>query len=166
MQRSPLELYCCIPWIYLGFLFVGFMGIGWLMAAFDVPWVVWLITIFLIFYLCKTGVDGIALSSAWVVSFVSVGAVLKSWPTVWNSEIPYKAANLWATGLLGIWIGAIALVWLLANASSAMQPIVTRLGMQGQKTQHLLLALTWSALGLGWMIYSQLHSSLSPNAPR
>ncbi|MEM7773212.1 MAG: hypothetical protein AAF327_22235 [Cyanobacteria bacterium P01_A01_bin.37] len=158
VQRSPSDrIQAIFPWLHLCILIAGFIGIGWLLAAFHVPWFIWLITLFLVVYLGITGVDGIALGSAWVVSFVSAGAVIKAWPIVWGSDIPHKAAKLWAAVLLLCWVGAIALITLLATASSPMQVVLSAIGIKKQSPQSILITFVWIALGIGWIIYRQQH---------
>ncbi|MBD3880405.1 hypothetical protein IFO70_01405 [Phormidium tenue FACHB-886] len=135
-------------WIYLFILGLGYSSMGWLLAAFQVPGLVWLGTLGVTMYLAEVGIDAIALSSAWVAGVVSAGAVTKAWTPVWNGRLPYENAKLWAGGLLGLWGWAVVLVVLLAFASAWMQTI----GLRGRRAASGLVALTWLALGCGWLI--------------
>ncbi|MEB3210789.1 MAG: hypothetical protein VKL39_05520 [Leptolyngbyaceae bacterium] len=144
--------------LHLTCVALGLVGVGWLLAAFQVSWLIWGTTFGLALYLSMTGVDGLALSSAWVVGFVSVGAVIKAWPVVWGSEVPYKAAKFWALVFLLFWAGAIALIGLLATAIAPMKSLLNAIGLRQHHAKSILGALSWIALGVGWALYNQGHS--------
>lgn len=135
--------------LYLLILLLSCGGAGWLLAAFQVPWPIWLGTLAMMLHLIRSGTAAIPLSTGWVVSLMSLAAVLKSWTPAWDSRVPYEQAQLWAKGLLGIWCGAIALVVLLAQTSRPLKV----LGWSDRKDRWLLTLLVWGALGLGGWLY-------------
>jgi magnesium-transporting ATPase (P-type) len=134
-------------WLYLA-VWLGYVSAGWLLAAFEVPWWVWLGTEAIILHLIKAGAEAIAVASAWIVVVISVAAVVKAWTPVWDSRIPFEHAQLWAGGLLFIWFWALGLVLLLAFAHK-----LTRLNGFRTYRFKLLLLLTGAGLGTGWFVY-------------
>lgn len=139
----------CFPipyraWLYLVVLFLGYASAGWLLAAFQVPWPIWLGTVTITWYLTKVGPDAIAIASGWVVAIISIGAVEKAWAPVWSRQTPYQQAQLWASGLLLLWFWAVLLVLMLAFADRPLQ----QLGWLRQRVGGLL-GLMWLALALG-----------------
>ncbi|MEL6224369.1 MAG: hypothetical protein AAFR31_17170 [Cyanobacteria bacterium J06627_8] len=161
MQQLTLKKFSVIlPLLHLCLVTMGLIGVGWLLAAFQVSWVIWLITFSLAIYLATKGTDGIVLSSAWVVSFTSAGAVIKAWPVVWGTEIPDKAAKFWASVFLLFWAGAIALVGLLATAEPPMTIVLSVIGMKKRHSKSMLVALSSIALGSGWVLYAKGYSGI------
>lgn len=139
-------------WSYLALLLLGYGFAGWLLAAFQVAWFVWVGTLAMTLHLIRARSAAIALSSSWVAIVISIAAVTKAWAAVWDSRVPFQHAQLWAEGLLLIWLGAIGLVVLLAFADTAIQPF-------GLKQKRLGLYLTlaiWGALGIGKLLYQLL----------
>lgn len=112
---------------------------------FHVPWLVWIGTLLMTFHLIRIGEDAIALSTAWVIGIMSIGAIVKAWTPVWNSQLPHSNAQLWAVGLMLLWIWALILVFLLGAAKSVLR----RLGWTVVNWVHLLVGLIWTALGFG-----------------
>lgn len=138
--------------IYLLVLSLGYVSAGWLLAAFQVPGFVWIGTLGIVLYLTKAGADAIVVASAWVVGVISVGAVLKVWTPVWHSRLPYENAQLWAVGLLLIWLWAMMLVVLLAFAQIRMQTI----GFRFLRSSSGLVLWIWVALGCGGLLYKAI----------
>ncbi|MCU0524345.1 MAG: hypothetical protein MUF72_05925 [Elainella sp. Prado103] len=142
MKRSGALLYLLVLFLSCGLT-------GWLLAAFQVPWPIWLGTLAVMLHLIRSGTAAIPLSTGWVVILISLAAILKAWAPVWNSQVPYQQAQLWAKGLLGIWLGAIGLVVLLSQANRCF----TAWGGQSRRAKWMLVLLVWGALGLGGVLY-------------
>jgi hypothetical protein len=141
---------------YLAILLIGYGFAGWLLAAFQVAWPVWLGTLVATLNLIRSGPSAIVLSSSWVVGLMFVAAVAKAWTGVWNRYLPYEQAQLWAQALLLIWFGAIGLVVLLAF----VRPMLSRLGWRGRWATYGAIGVIWLALGMGSLIYQQLTFKL------
>lgn len=133
-------------WAYLLLLLLGYGSAGWLLAAFGVPWLVWVGTLGITGHLIKAETDAIVLANVWVVAIVMVGVVIKAWVPQWGSRVPFEQAQLWAIGLLLLWLWAMILVALLAVARKPLRSI-------GLKTAQRLIPLIWAALGCGGCIY-------------
>jgi len=126
---------------------------GWLLAAFQVPWIVWWITQACTVHLAISGPSAILLSNLWVIGLMLVCAAEQSWPQVWSPRIPTHHAQTWAMILIGLWGVAIALILLLAWLSH-------RLDGNGYRSRHRilwLLPLCWGGLGIGAWIYGQME---------
>lgn len=134
---------------YLIVLVLGYGLIGWLLAAFQATWPVWFGTLAVTLYLICSGPAAIALSQSWIVGIMTLAAVLKSWTPVWGSQVPFEQAQLWAKGLLLIWLAAISLAVLLGFASTILQPWK----LNPRLTRSSLVLLLWTALGLGGLAY-------------
>ncbi len=129
-------------------LLLGYGSAGWLLAVFHVPWLVWVGTLLMTFHLIRIGEDAIALSAAWVIGIMSIGAIVKAWTPVWNSQLPQSNAQLWAVGLMLLWIWALILVFLLGVAKTVLR----RSGWTIVNGVHLLVSLVWTALGVGGLL--------------
>ncbi|MGC9528631.1 MAG: hypothetical protein ACP5D7_24120 [Limnospira sp.] len=136
-------------WIYAIALFVGYTLAGWFLAAFEVPGFVWLGMFGITLHLAKAGTEAILVANAWVVSVMFVGAVLKTWPTVWLPDLPMRNAPLWAIILIGLWVLAIALVMGLAWGPRLLE----RFGLKGDRHFYFLLGIPASGFGLGYLIF-------------
>ena len=133
-------------------LFTGYLWVGWLMAAFEMPWFVWLGTLAVTLHLSMVGTRAIFLANTWLVGLMAAGAVFKSWPAIWDSTVPKTDGALWASGLLGIWTSSIVLILVLAFATKPLQS----LGITSVKVQQSIsISLTWMAIGLGSILYLQ-----------
>lgn len=137
-----------LAWAYLLLLLLGYLSLGWLLAAFQVCWFVWVGTLGVILHLITAKTDAIAIASAWVVAIVSIAAVVKAWTPLWDSRVPSEHAQLWAIGLLLIWLWAHILVLLLAFARKPMR----RLNIQPVQATQGLIVLIGVALVLGELI--------------
>jgi len=135
-----------VAWAYLIALLSGYVTIGWLLAAFQVSWLVWLTTLGVTLYLVNAGVDAIALANAWIVAVISAGAVAKSWAPIWDAQLPYKNAQAWAMGLLALWLWTVVLGVGLGFA----QPPMRSIGLGRSSTRMGLMGM---ALGSGGLIY-------------
>lgn len=136
-------------WLYLATLLFGYSVLGWLMAAFQVSWLVWLGTMAITLHLAHAGTDAIIIASTWVATIMSIGAVVKAWTPIWDSRMPWENAQLWAIGLLCIWMGSTLLTVLLAFAQHPLRSLHwnARFWTKG------LLVLTWGAMAGGWLFY-------------
>lgn len=150
MKRLPNRLFPNL-WMssYLLLLIFGYGFLGWLLAAFQAVWLIWLGTFAVILYLICSGTAAIAVSQSWIVSIMTLAAVLKSWTPVWGSQVPFEQAQLWAKGLLLIWLAAVSLAVLLGFASTILQPWK----LSPRLTRYGLILLLWAALGLGGLAY-------------
>lgn len=137
-------------WLYLTLLLLGFWATGWLLAAFQVSWLVWLGTLGITLHLVQAETEAIALASTWVVLIMFIAAAKKSWTPVWHSHLPFENARLWAQGLLLIWAGLTGLVVLLALA----KPHLRLLGLTHRQATTTLFILIWGALILGKLVYT------------
>lgn len=151
-MRHPVIAFL-YPSVYLAALLLSCSWLGWLLAAFQVPWPIWLGSLAVMLHLIKSGPAAIALAGGWVVGVMALAATRKSWAAVWGSHVPYQQAQLWAEGLLLIWLAATGLVLLLAFAGLALDP----LGWQNRYKIYSVTGLVWGAFGGGW-IYYQLSS--------
>jgi len=131
-------------------LLLGGCGLaGWLLAAFQVHWLMVIISLGIIAHLIVVGADAIVLANVWVIAMIFIAAVAKAWPPIWDSQVPVGNARLWAVGLLLVWMGAIALVVLLAFARQVIQ-------VKALSPSFLLrgtVLLSWLTTMLGYWIY-------------
>lgn len=146
MQRQSSVIF---TWSHLAALLLGYGFAGWLLAAFQVSWLVWLGTLGVTLHLIRVGASALTLATGWVVLVMVAAAVVKAWTAVWNSRIPFEQAQLWAQTLLLIWLGAIGLVVLLAFGRST----IGDLGVQGKRAFYSLVTLIWGALATGGLLY-------------
>nr|WP_317267875.1 hypothetical protein [Arthrospira sp. SH-MAG29] len=142
-------------WIYTIILFWGYTVAGWFLAAFEVPWLVWLITGAVILHLAKVGEEAIVLANAWLVLIMLIGTILKTWPTVWLPDLPFQNAPLWAMILMGLWAFSMVLIIALAWGRTILSPV----GLNGDRLSFILLGIPVVAMivgsaifRLGWMI--------------
>jgi Mg2+/Co2+ transporter CorB len=136
---------------YLTLLLLGYGLLGWLLAAFQVSWPIWLGSLGVTLHLIYAGTAAIALSASWVVIIMFLAAARKSWAAVWGSQVPYEQAQLWAEGLLLIWIGITGLILLLAVADA----VLAQVGCKGRVKHYSLTSSLWSAMA-GGAIYYQI----------
>jgi hypothetical protein len=141
-----------IAWTHLAALLLGYSFAGWLLAAFQVSWLIWLGTLGTTLHLIRAQASAIALAASWVVLIMVAAAVVKAWAAAWDSRVPFEQAQLWAQGLLLIWLGAMGLVVLLAFA----RPRIAQLGMRGPSAGYSLTILIWGALAAGGLLYQTL----------
>lgn len=130
--------------LHLITLLLGYLSLGWLLAAFQVPLIVWLVTLGITLHLIKSEVDALALANIWVVAIVTVGVLFKAWLPIWGDF----QVRPWAIGLMVLWLWATVLVLLLAFAQKPLRSI----GFTAKQAFQVLIIATWTALGLGWLI--------------
>ncbi len=136
--------------IHLVLVFVGLMGMGWLLSAYAAPWLVWLGSGAVILYLSWIGPDAIALSLIWVIAVVWGAIISKVWPAVWPEIMFGTPAQTWSLISLLIWIFAVFLILLLAFAQQKLCSI----GYSRRFAFYTLLFTSGLALGLGRLIFN------------
>lgn len=107
--------------LHLLLLLVGYTIFGWLLAAFNAPLWIWLGTILVIIHLAKSGIEALLIANGWIVFIMFLVTVLKPWPQIWPSHIPYKEITVWATTIMLLWLLAILLVVELAFTHRRMK---------------------------------------------
>jgi hypothetical protein len=107
--------------LHLFLLLIGYMIAGWLLAAFNAPLWVWWGTTLVIIHLAKSGVEALLIANGWIVFIMFLVTVLKPWPQIWPSHIPYKEITVWATTIMLLWLLAILLVVELALTHQKMK---------------------------------------------
>lgn len=122
-----------IAWGYLFGLLMAYMAVGWVLAAYAAPLLMWVWTVVLIAYVAWADKGAIAGAMLWVVSVVWIAAYTTATPLLMNWKGP-----TWAISLVGVWIFAIGVVLLLAFA----QPVIQALSWSRKKTFYHLLMLT------------------------
>lgn len=140
-------------WGYLLGLLVAYTSVGWVLAAYVAPPLMWIWTVFLIAYIAWAGTGAIAVAMLWVVSVVWIAAYTTATPLFMNWKGP-----TWAISLVGVWIFAIGVVLMLAFA----RPAVQALGWSRRGTCYRLLMITGAGLIIGRFLY--LGSMLAPQS--
>ncbi|MFO7029471.1 hypothetical protein B9T07_05280 [Limnospira fusiformis CCALA 023] len=136
-------------WVYTITLFLGYTVAGWFLAAFEVPWLVWLITGAVLLYLAKVGEEAIVLANAWLVLIMFIGTILKTWPTVWLPDLPFQNAPLWAMILMGLWAFSMVLIIALAWGRTILSPV----GLNSDRLSFILLGIPLVAMIVGSVIF-------------
>jgi hypothetical protein len=139
-------------WTYLILLGLGYLGLGWLLAAYKVSWLIWLGTLLMTIHLSIAETGAIFLANLWLVFVVSLGIILNS--KISLHFLPFNRAQIWALTLLIIWFFSISLIFMLAFAP----PKFKNLGLSWLKkvqkyNAHILIAVTWIAMRIGYVIY-------------
>jgi hypothetical protein len=130
---------------YLTVLFLGYIVEGYLLAAYDVNQLILLGNYFVALRLAQTGSSSISLAIAWLSVWIWGGVF------VWAKPIIIGAVNaqIVALFLLGCWIIAMGLTFLLAFAKAR----IYKLGMNKHNSIYGLIILVWGAMTIGWHIY-------------
>lgn len=131
-------------WAYLFGLLIAYMAVGWVLAAYAAPVLMWIWTVLLIAYIAWAGPGAIAGAMLWVVSVVWIAAYTTATPLLMNWK-----GSTWAISLVGVWIFAIGVVLMLAFAQSAIQA----LGWSRRGTFYRLLMITGTGLVIGRVLY-------------
>ncbi|NJK30217.1 MAG: hypothetical protein HC851_11485 [Acaryochloris sp. RU_4_1] len=103
---------------YLLGLLVAYTAVGWILAAYATPALMWMWTLALMVYVAWAGAGAIAASMLWVVSVVWIAAYTSATPLHVNWQ-----GSTWAISLLGVWLFAISVVLMLAFAHPALQSL-------------------------------------------
>lgn len=156
-------LYC----LHLLVLSVGFVAVGWFLAAIQAKVLIWLSLVSLVIYLVNTQKGGLVLAHGWLAMLISLSTVTRIWPSVWPSHIPYDKPRLWALIVLIIWAVAAFLIHLLASLPQLTQrelnnrPVLFLNTVSPQSLAYppilittTLIALVGSAIAVGAVTYT------------
>jgi hypothetical protein len=147
-----MKLFFRSSWTYLILLCLGYLGLGWLLAAYKVSWLIWLGTLLIIIHLSIAESGAIFLANLWLVLVISLGIVLNS--KISLHFLPFHRAQIWALTLLIVWFFSISLIFMLAFASAKLKNLsLGRLNKFHKYNAYILVAVTWIAMRLGYLIY-------------
>lgn len=110
-----------LPKLSLFSLGLGYLGLGWLLAAFNAPFWIWCGTLLLILYLAKSGIEAVFIANLWIVIVMFFVTIFKPWPEIWPSQIPKHEIAIWATTVMILWLFWIILTVNLAFAHQRMK---------------------------------------------
>lgn len=110
--------FCCA---YLLLMFFGYLGLGWLFAAYKVSSLVWLGTFVVILHLSFTGSGGIFLANIWLILMIALGIILCT--QIKANFLNFNHAPIWAFTLLFVWFLSIILIVMLAFAAKPIKII-------------------------------------------
>jgi hypothetical protein len=130
---------------YLIVLWLGYVAIGWLLAVYDVPALIWVGTLAATMHLAWAGTAAIAMGMVWVVTLISMAAFVYAIPAYLRSQ----DGQDWAMSLFKLWGRGIIFVLMLGFANRFLAPWQ----LKRSHSFWILVGLTWSALGLGAIIY-------------
>ncbi|WP_299488076.1 hypothetical protein [Acaryochloris sp. IP29b_bin.137] len=129
---------------YLFGLLMTYMAVGWVLAAYAAPLLMWVWAFLLIAYVAWAGTGAIAVAMLWVVSVVWIAAYTSATPLLMNWKGP-----TWAISLVGVWIFAIGAVLMLAFAQMAIRT----LGWPRPGIFYRLLMITGAGMLMGRLLY-------------
>ncbi|MCW6038722.1 hypothetical protein K4A83_20955 [Spirulina subsalsa FACHB-351] len=137
---------------YLITLWLGYIAIGWLLAAWRAsPWIIGLSGV-MVLYLGKAGMGGLVLVNMWVLILMAWSAAFKVWFSgVFLPYVPQYSGPLWASFLLLLWTITLLLVLGLAQGK---KPLIL-LGVSPRFIPYALGLGGLSALIIGQIIYHQ-----------
>jgi hypothetical protein len=139
-------------WIYLILLCLGYLGLGWILAAYKVSWLIWIGTLLITIHLSIAKAGAIFLANLWLVFVISLGIILNSKISLYF--LPFDRAQIWALTLLIIWFFSISLIFMLAFAPSNFNKLGLSWLEKVQKyNAYILIAVTWIAMRIGYLIY-------------
>jgi hypothetical protein len=139
-------------WAYLFLLCLGYIGAGWLLAAYQVSWLIWLGTLLAIVHLSIAETGAIVLANTWLVLIILLGIFFNT--KISLNFLPLYKAQIWAIGLLVVWIFAILLILMLAFAQTPLKTLdLGRIGKSQKRISYFLIFVTWIAIKLGYLIY-------------
>ena len=139
LPNIPYKAIC-----YLIVLLVGYMVIGYLLAAYAVNQFFLVVNHLVTLRLSQTGTSAITLAIAWISMWIW-GAVF-----VWAKPFALGAINpqIVALLLLSCWTIAIGVIFLLAFAHEKMY----KLGLNKHQTIYGLTIIVWGAMTFGWHV--------------
>jgi hypothetical protein len=139
-------------WTYLILLCLGYIGLGWLLAAYKVSWLIWLGTLLITIHLSIAETGAIFLANLWLVLVISLGIILNS--KISLHFLPFDRAQIWALTLLIIWFFSISLIFMLALAPAKLKKMSLGWLKKFQKyNAYILVTVTWIAMRIGYLIY-------------
>ncbi|MBD2176732.1 hypothetical protein H6F42_07370 [Pseudanabaena sp. FACHB-1998] len=136
--------------IYLIILFLGYVIGGYLLAVYNVNYLLLLGTFLVTLRLAQTGSSSIALAIAWISLWFWGSAFVWAKPIVLGDISAQNVAFL----LLLCWALSVGIIFLLAFANKRMY----KLGLDHQKSTYGLLIIVWGAIVIGWNIYQRIIS--------
>ncbi|MEB3279936.1 MAG: hypothetical protein VKK42_13565 [Lyngbya sp.] len=136
-------------WFDFFTLLLSYTCVGWIFTAFGASKLVWLGTIAVILHLSTAGIEAIVVANAWVLAVVFTAVLQKTWPIFLWGYLPKKNAPLWAFLMMLIWFLAILFIVILGLTRQKLQ----RKGWNDKQACLSLVALTGTALSLGWMVF-------------
>ncbi len=139
LLHSPL-----FAWGYLLVLGGLYLAVGWILAAYDAPILMWIWTMILIVYIAWANLGAITVAMLWVVSIVWIAAYTSATPLLMDWKGP-----TWAISIVGVWIFAIVVVLMLAFSQQALQP----LSWSRRWTFYRLVIVTELGLIIGRSLY-------------
>jgi len=94
---------------------------GTLLAAFQAPQLLWLMSCCIVLYLIWSTTEAIFLANLWLMGVLSVVVGLRPWPAAWDSFSAWSDPRLWALTLLGLWLSQTLLLFLVAFTAKGWQ---------------------------------------------
>ena len=134
---------------YLAGLWIGYSLIGWLLAAFAVPPIIWIGSLIVILHLTIVGKPAIALGQVWVITLFFIAGVIRVWPQRWSPEMPFIEPQKWASILLALWGFVTLEVIGLAGGKIPLE----NLGVSSKQSVYWLAGVTLIPVTLGAMFY-------------
>ncbi len=131
--------------IYLIILFLGYMGGGFLLAAYNVNQFILIVTSIITLRLAQTGTSSISLAIAWLAMWFWGGVFVWVKPKFIGEVNPQTVAFFF----LFCWVLSVCMVFLLAFANKRMY----KLGLNRRNTTYGLTIIVWGAMILGWNLY-------------
>jgi hypothetical protein len=139
-------------WTYLILLCLGYVGAGWLLAAYNVSWLIWLGTLLITIHLSIAQTGAIILANTWIVLIILLGIFFNT--KISLTFLPFYKAQIWAIGLLIVWFFAIILILMLAFAQTPLKKIcLVGIKKARKYTSYISIVVTWIAIRLGYLIY-------------
>jgi hypothetical protein len=129
---------------YLLLLGLASLGIGMLLDSYNASLLIWVGTLIITLHLAWAGTGAIALAMVWILIIIWVAVLIYATPKQTHLEPP-----AWAVSLMRLWIQGALYSVLLGFASRPL----ARWQLGRTQIFFTLLILTWSALGLGTLIY-------------
>jgi hypothetical protein len=129
---------------YLLLLGLASLGIGMLLDSYNASLLIWVGTLTITLHLAWAGTGAIAIAMVWVLVIIWVAVLIYATPKQTHLDPP-----VWAVSLMRLWIQGALYSVLLGFASHPL----ARWQLSRTQIFFTLLILTWSALGLGILIY-------------
>jgi hypothetical protein len=149
MSRNLDQFKCNMPSLiltggYLLLLGMASFGVGVLLDIYNASILIWVGTLAITLHLAWAGTGAIALAMVWVLIVIWVAALIYATPKQTHMDPPS-----WAVSLMKLWVQGALYSVLLGFASRPL----ARWQLSRTQVFFTLLILTWSALGLGALVY-------------
>jgi hypothetical protein len=129
---------------YLLLLGLVSLGVGVVLDVYNASSLIWVVTLAITLHLAWAGTGAIALAMVWILIVLWIAVLIYATP---------KGTQLrpspWAVSLMRLWVQGTLYSVLLGFASRFLE----RWQLSRTQVFFTLLILTWSALGLGTLIY-------------